>query len=225
MTSRQRFFCLRPLRPVGLRQFAGADHRPCRLRRLLRHDRKARRPELIDKPVIVGGGRGVVATCCYVARAFGVRSAMPMFEAQGPLPECDRDQAGHEQIRPRSAARAHADVRAHAAGRAAVDRRSLPRPHRTEGCTASAPALACFAATSRARIRITVSVGLRPTSFWRRSPPISTSRAACFDFAGGSEGPARPQGSAHLGRGRGRAGAARRGGPVIGDLERGERTV
>ena len=45
-------------------------------------------PELADKPVIVGGGkRGVVSTCCYVARINGVRSAMPMFKALEACPD------------------------------------------------------------------------------------------------------------------------------------------
>lgn len=40
-------------------------------------------PSLNDKPLIVGGRsrRGVVSTCCYIARINGVRSAMPMFKA------------------------------------------------------------------------------------------------------------------------------------------------
>lgn len=45
-------------------------------------------PDLKHKPVIVGGGkRGVVATCCYIARLNGVRSAMPMFKALKACPE------------------------------------------------------------------------------------------------------------------------------------------
>ncbi len=49
---------------------------------------KRDRPELRDCPVIVGGGkRGVVTTCCYIARLFGVRSAMPMFKALKACPE------------------------------------------------------------------------------------------------------------------------------------------
>jgi DNA polymerase-4 len=45
-------------------------------------------PDLRDKPVIVGGGRrGVVSTCCYIARIKGVRSAMPMFKALALCPE------------------------------------------------------------------------------------------------------------------------------------------
>jgi len=45
-------------------------------------------PDLRDRAVIVGGGtRGVVSTCCYIARISGVRSAMPMFQALKLCPE------------------------------------------------------------------------------------------------------------------------------------------
>ena len=46
-------------------------------------------PEYRGKPVIVGGlsGRGVVATCSYEARKFGVHSAMPMVTAHRLCPQ------------------------------------------------------------------------------------------------------------------------------------------
>ncbi len=50
---------------------------------------KRDRPELREEPVIVGhaGGRGVVTTACYIARRYGVRSAMPMFQALERCPQ------------------------------------------------------------------------------------------------------------------------------------------
>jgi len=45
-------------------------------------------PSLRDRPLIIGGGvRGVVSTCCYIARQSGVRSAMPMFKARELCPD------------------------------------------------------------------------------------------------------------------------------------------
>ena len=48
----------------------------------------AENPALKDKPVAIGGssGRGVLTTANYVARKFGVRSAMPVQEAKRLCP-------------------------------------------------------------------------------------------------------------------------------------------
>ncbi len=50
---------------------------------------KRDQPELASVPVIIGGAsqRGVVATACYLARAFGVHSAMPMHQARKLCPQ------------------------------------------------------------------------------------------------------------------------------------------
>lgn len=52
-----------------------------------------RRPELRNRPVAIGGrgdpmSRGVVTTANYVARKYGIRSAMPLRTAYGLCPEC-----------------------------------------------------------------------------------------------------------------------------------------
>ena len=57
------------------------------------------RPELIGKPVIIGstGGRGVVLSATYEARAFGVHAAMPMGTAARLAPQAVIIAPNHEK--------------------------------------------------------------------------------------------------------------------------------
>jgi DNA polymerase-4 len=55
------------------------------------------RPELHDVPVIVGGGyRGVILSCNYIARAYGVRSGMPSTRARRLCPHAVAVSADHD---------------------------------------------------------------------------------------------------------------------------------
>jgi DNA polymerase-4 len=65
---------------------------------------KRDRPELRHRPVAVGGGdRGVVAAACYIARSYGVRSAMPAFQARRLCPEIVFVKSNFEAYREASA--------------------------------------------------------------------------------------------------------------------------
>jgi DNA polymerase-4 len=125
-------------------------------------------PALADKPVIVGGGqRGVVLTACYVARTFGVRSAMPMFEARRRCPNAT-------VVRPDMAkyARVGAQVRLMmhdltplvqpvSIDEAFMDLAGTERLHGTM----PAKSLAGFADRVEREIGITVSIGLSCNKF------------------------------------------------------------
>jgi DNA polymerase IV len=125
-------------------------------------------PSLRDKAVIVGGGkRGVVATACYVARTFGVKSAMPMFQARRLCPDAvvvPPDMAKY--------ARVGRDVRA-----LMLDLTPLVEPLSIDeafldlGGTERlhdmipAKALARFAKEVEAKLGITISIGLSANKF------------------------------------------------------------
>jgi DNA polymerase-4 len=125
-------------------------------------------PSLADKPVIVGGrGRGVVLTACYVARTFGVKSAMPMFEARRLCPHAS-------VVRPNMEKYAHVarDVRALmgkltplvepvSIDEAFMDLSGTARLHGTS----PAKALAGFAGAVEKNLGITVSIGLSCNKF------------------------------------------------------------
>lgn len=120
-------------------------------------------PSLADRPLIVGGGRrGVVTTCCYIARIAGVRSAMPMFKALKLCPDA-------VVLRPRMSLYVEVSAEIRAAFDALtplVEPLSLDEAFLDLGGTArllgAAPALslARLAARIEREIGITVSIGL-----------------------------------------------------------------
>jgi len=149
-------------------------------------------PSLADKAVIIGGGkRGVVATACYIARTFGVRSAMPMFEARRLCPHA-------LVIRPDMAryARVGREVRALmgeltplveplSIDEAFLDLSGTARLH---GMT-PAKALARFAGRVEREIGITVSIGLSHNKFLAKiASDLDKPRG--FSALGAAEAPA-----------------------------------
>jgi DNA polymerase-4 len=125
-------------------------------------------PKIANQPVLVGGGRrGVVAACCYVARTYGIHSAMPMFEALKRCPDA-------VVVRPDMAkyARVGREVRAMmltltpAVEPLSIDEAFLDLSG-TERLHAMTPAktLAKFARTVEREVGITVSIGLSCNKF------------------------------------------------------------
>ncbi len=125
-------------------------------------------PELADKPVIVGGGkRGVVATCCYIARTYGVRSAMPMYKALQACPEAvvvpprmDHYSAVGREIKQRMLELTPL-VESISIDEAFLDLSGTDRLHGSS----AAITLARFAHTIAAEMRLSISVGLAPNKF------------------------------------------------------------
>ena len=125
-------------------------------------------PSLAAEPVIVGGGkRGVVATACYVARTFGVKSAMPMFEALRLCPHAKVVRPNMEKY-----SKAGREVRQMMlALTPLVEPLSIDEAFLDLGGTARlhgmspAKALARFAGAVEKKLRITVSIGLSCNKF------------------------------------------------------------
>jgi DNA polymerase-4 len=125
-------------------------------------------PEIADKPVIIGGGkRGVVSAACYIARTYGVRSAMPMFKALALCPQAiviGPDMAKYVRVgrEVRQAMQALTPlVEPLSIDEAFLDLSGTERVHGM----IPAKVLAKFARDVEAKIGITVSVGLSVNKF------------------------------------------------------------
>jgi len=129
---------------------------------------KRDRPELRERPVLVGGAkRGVVTTACYIARLSGVRSAMPMFKALKLCPDAvviRPDFAKYRRESARIMAKIHALtplVQPLSLDEAWLDLSGCERLHGGP----AAWVLARLQGEIEADVGITVSVGLAPNKF------------------------------------------------------------
>jgi DNA polymerase IV len=124
---------------------------------------KRDRPELRSRPVIVGGGtRGVVTAACYVARLYGVKSAMPMFKALRACPDAVVIKPDFAKYTAASrAVRTLMNELTPLVQPLSIDEAVLDLSG-TEALHGAAPAivLARFAAAVEQRVGVTVSVGL-----------------------------------------------------------------
>ena len=125
-------------------------------------------PSLRDKPLIIGGGtRGVVSTCCYIARQSGVRSAMPMFQARKLCPDAviiKPDMAKYVGVSRQI--RQYMDALTPLVEPLSIDEAFLDLSG-TQGLHKAPPALvlARFARTIEAELGVTISVGLSHNKF------------------------------------------------------------
>lgn len=125
-------------------------------------------PSLRDKPLIIGGGvRGVVSTCCYIARQSGVRSAMPMFKARELCPDAviiKPNMAKYVEVSRQI--RKHMDALTPLVEPLSIDEAFLDLAG-TQILHKAAPAvvLARFARTVETEIGVTISVGLSHNKF------------------------------------------------------------
>jgi DNA polymerase-4 len=125
-------------------------------------------PSLADQPVIVGGRqRGVVLTACYLARSYGVHSAMPMFEARRLCPAAAVVRPDMEKyVRVGRQARELMRELTPLVEPVSIDEAfiDLAGTERLHGMSA-AKALAGFAARVERDLGITVSIGLSCNKF------------------------------------------------------------
>ena len=143
-------------------------------------------PALRGIPLAVGGPadrRGVIATCNYEARAFGVRSAMPTRRALQlcpqlviVLPDFARYKSASQAIF--NIYREYSDL---------IEPLSLDEAYvDVSACSAHRGSATLIAREIRARVReetgLVVSAGLRQINFSPKSPAIGTNPMGCTSF-------------------------------------------